>query len=162
MRPISTPVNMTDDFVGRWMSVESWQSTLKQVYHATQASPSWHSRFPGLKNYIATENIGITTSAGLVRNLFGRSIQLGRRYARSGNKAELYEALRLLGTGCHCLEDYSAHSNYTELALIELGERGVFPHVGRRTQLVLPQTRQSVYPIITGVRSDSGNLNLCG
>ncbi|KAL8832706.1 MAG: hypothetical protein Q9191_000107 [Dirinaria sp. TL-2023a] len=104
----------------------------------------------GLKNYIATENIGIATSAGLVRNLFGRSIQLGRQYARSGNKAELYEALRLLGTGCHCLEDFSAHSNYTELALIELGERGVFPHVGRRTRLVLPETGRSVYPIITG------------
>lgn len=91
----------------------------------------------GLKNYIATENIGITTSAGLVRNLFGRSIQLGRQYARSHNKADLYEALRLLGTGCHCLEDYSAHSNYTELALIELGERGVFPHVGRSTMMNL-------------------------
>ncbi|KAL9125841.1 MAG: hypothetical protein Q9217_005016 [Psora testacea] len=104
----------------------------------------------GLKNYIATENIGIATSAGLVRNLFGRSIHLGRQYARSNNKADLYEALRLLGTGCHCLEDFSAHSNYTELALIELGERDVFPHVGRRTMMNLPGARQPVYPIITG------------
>ena len=86
----------------------------------------------------------------MVRNLFGRSIQLGRQYARSKNKADLYEALRLLGTGCHCLEDYSAHSNYTELALIELGERAVFPHVGRRTQVELPGARQPVYPLITG------------
>ena len=104
----------------------------------------------GLKNYIATENMGIVTSAGLVRNLFGRSIQLGRQYARSKNKADLYEALRLLGTGCHCLEDYSAHSNYTELALLELGERGIFPHVGRRTMIDLPGSRQPVYPLITG------------
>ena len=79
----------------------------------------------GLKNYIATENVGIASSAGLVRDLFGRSIELGRQFARTGNKADLHEALRLLGTGCHCLEDYSAHSNYTELALIELGERSV-------------------------------------
>ncbi|MCJ1425485.1 hypothetical protein MMC29_003384 [Sticta canariensis] len=104
----------------------------------------------GLKNYIASENIGITTSAGLVRNLFGRSIQLGRQYARSENKADLYEALRLLGTGCHCLEDYSAHSNFTELALIELGERGIFPHVGRRTMIDLPGARHPVYPLVTG------------
>lgn len=104
----------------------------------------------GLKNYIASEGMGITTSAALVRNLFGRCIQLGRQYARTGNKADLYEAFRLLGTGCHCLEDYSAHSNYIELALIELGERGVFPHVGRRTEIQLPGTRQPVYPIITG------------
>lgn len=104
----------------------------------------------GLKNYIASEGMGIATSAGLVRNLFGRSIQLGRQYARSKNKADLYEALRLLGTGCHCLEDYSAHSNYTELALIELGERDVFPHVGRRTQVQLPENGRSVFPIITG------------
>ena len=106
--------------------------------------------YTGLKNYIATENIGIATSAGLVRNLFGRSIQLGRKFARSNNKADLYEALRLLGTGCHCLEDYSAHSNYTELALAELGERDVFPHVGRRTMMDIPNTRHSVYPLITG------------
>ena len=104
----------------------------------------------GLKHYIASEDQGITTSAGHVRNLFGRCIELGRQYGRSGNKADLYEAFRLLGTGCHCLEDYSAHSNYVELALIELGEREVFPHVGRRTQVRLPGVRQPVYPIITG------------
>lgn len=104
----------------------------------------------GLKNYIATENMNITSSAGLVRNLYGRSIQLGRKFARSGNKTDLYEALRLLGTANHCLEDYSAHSNYTELALIELNEGGVFPHVGRRTKIDLPGARQAVYPIVTG------------
>ncbi|KAK4976557.1 hypothetical protein LTR66_010827 [Elasticomyces elasticus] len=104
----------------------------------------------GLKKYIATEDAGITTSAGLVRNLFGRSIELGRQYARSGNKADFYEALRLLGTGCHCLEDYSAHSNYTELALIELGEQNVFPHVGRRTQMRVRGARQPIFPIVTG------------
>lgn len=108
------------------------------------------NRGPGLKNYIASEHVGITTSAGLVRNLFGRSIQLGREYARSKNEADLHEALRLLGTGCHCLEDFSAHSNFTELALIELGERDVFPHVGRRTQVELPGVRRPVYPLVTG------------
>ncbi|KAI9743502.1 MAG: hypothetical protein M1818_002815 [Claussenomyces sp. TS43310] len=104
----------------------------------------------GLKNYIASEERGITTSAGHVRSLFTESIRLGRSYARSGNKAELYEALRLLGTGCHCLEDFSAHSNYTELALIELGQTDVFPHVGRRTQMRLPGAQHHVYPLITG------------
>ena len=49
----------------------------------------------GLKNYIASENAGIATSAGLVRNLYGRSIQLGRQYARSRNKADLYEGMHL-------------------------------------------------------------------
>jgi hypothetical protein len=46
--------------------------------------------------------------------------------------------------------DYSAHSNYTELALIELGERDVFPHVGRSTQMRLQGAQQPVYPVITG------------
>ncbi|KAL9640995.1 MAG: hypothetical protein Q9204_000436 [Flavoplaca sp. TL-2023a] len=104
----------------------------------------------GLKVYIATEGMGIATSAGLIRDLFRRSIHLGRQYGQSKNKADLYEALRLLGTACHCLEDYSAHSNYTELALIELGERGVFPHVGRRTQITLQETGRSVFPCVTG------------
>lgn len=104
----------------------------------------------GLKAYIASENLGIDTSAALVRKLFTQSIQLGRRYARNGNKEDLYEALRLLGTGCHCLEDFSAHSNYTELALIELGERDVFPHVGRDCKVRLRGARAPVYPIVTG------------
>jgi hypothetical protein len=46
--------------------------------------------------------------------------------------------------------DYSAHSNYTELALIEMGERDVFPHVGRQTQIRLQGSRNPVYPIVTG------------
>lgn len=46
--------------------------------------------------------------------------------------------------------DYLAHSNYCELALIELGERDVFPHVGRNTRLRLPGARHEVYPIVTG------------
>ena len=105
----------------------------------------------GLKNYIASEDQGIATSAGLVRDLFGKCIELGRRYGQNENKADLYEALRLLGTGCHCLEDFAAHSNYTELALIELGERDTFPHVGRRTQINLQGAHQgSVFPIVTG------------
>lgn len=104
----------------------------------------------GLKAYIASENLGIDTSAGLVRKLFSQSIELGRRYARNNNKDDLYEALRLLGTGCHCLEDFSAHSNFTELALIELGERDVFPHVGRNCKVRLRGARSAVYPLVTG------------
>jgi hypothetical protein len=103
-----------------------------------------------LKHYIATEDVGIDTSATLIRRVLGRSIQLGRRYGRSGNKDDLYEALRLLGTGLHCLEDYAAHSNYTELSLIEMGEREVFPHVGRDTKLQVDGVDEEVYPIVTG------------
>ncbi|CAI7639014.1 unnamed protein product [Penicillium glandicola] len=104
----------------------------------------------GLKHYIATEDLGIDTSAALIRRVLGRSIQLGRRYGQSGNKDDLYEALRLLGTGLHCLEDYAAHSNYTELSLIELGETDVFPHVGHNTKLQVDGVDEEVYPIVTG------------
>lgn len=58
----------------------------------------------GLKNYIANEQAGCMTSALHVRRLFTRCIELGRSYGRSRNKDELYESLRLLGTGLHCLE----------------------------------------------------------
>ncbi|KAL3472410.1 heterokaryon incompatibility protein Het-C-domain-containing protein [Aspergillus californicus] len=104
----------------------------------------------GLKNYISNERLDIATSAGLVRRVFGRSIHLGRKYARSGNAEDLHEALRLLGTGLHCLEDYAAHSNYVELSLIELGESEVFPHVGRDTQVEIEGLQEPVYPIVTG------------
>ncbi|KAL5117255.1 hypothetical protein ACEQ8H_004814 [Pleosporales sp. CAS-2024a] len=102
----------------------------------------------GLKNYIASEDMGITTSAGMVRDLLRRCIDLGRR--SGGRGPDFYEALRLLGTATHCLEDYSAHSNYTELVLIELGERDIFPHVGRNAQVELQAARKRVYPIVTG------------
>ncbi|KAK3498249.1 heterokaryon incompatibility protein Het-C-domain-containing protein [Neurospora crassa] len=104
----------------------------------------------GMKNYIANENIGIMSSAEHVRKLFSKCIRLGRSYKETNDKTELYEALRLMGTGLHCLEDYLAHSNYTELALIEMGERDVFPHVGRDTKLRIPGARHSVYPVVTG------------
>jgi hypothetical protein len=84
----------------------------------------------------------------MVRDLLRRCIDLGQR---SGGRGEdFYEALRLLGTATHCLEDYSAHSNYTELCLIELGARDVFPHVGRNAMVQIEGVRNPVYPIITG------------
>lgn len=84
----------------------------------------------------------------MVRDLLRRCIDLGRR--SGGRGPDFYEALRLLGTATHCLEDYSAHSNYTELALIELGERDVFPHVGRNARVQVQAARKEVYPIVTG------------
>lgn len=48
------------------------------------------------------------------------------------------------------IKDFLAHSNYTELALIELGERDVFPHVGRDTEIRIPGARDNVYPCVTG------------
>lgn len=104
----------------------------------------------GLKQYIASEDLGITTSAGMVRRLFRRCIELGRQYTQTKDEKDLYEALRLLGTACHCLEDFSAHSNYVELALVELGETNVFPHVGRQTRIQLQGAPQPVFPIVTG------------
>ncbi|KAI0882288.1 Het-C-domain-containing protein [Annulohypoxylon maeteangense] len=104
----------------------------------------------GLKNYIANERARIMTSALHVRKLFGRCIELARSYKNSNRKSELHEALRLLGTGLHCLEDFLAHSNYTELALIEMGERDIFAHVGRNTKIEIPGARHEVYPCVTG------------
>ena len=45
-------------------------------------------------------------------------------------------------------KDYSAHSNYCELALRELGFRNVFPHTGHATEINL--RGKQVFPIVTG------------
>lgn len=58
----------------------------------------------GMKNYIANERAGIVTSAAHVRRLFTKCVELGRNYQRNKRKDDLYEALRLMGTGLHCLE----------------------------------------------------------
>lgn len=84
----------------------------------------------------------------MVRDLLRRCIDLGRR--SGGRGPDFYEALRLLGTATHCLEDYSAHSNYAELVLIELGERDIFPHVGRNAQFHVQEAGKQVFPIVTG------------
>ncbi|KAK4120032.1 heterokaryon incompatibility Het-C [Parathielavia appendiculata] len=107
----------------------------------------------GMKNYIANESGGWATSAGYLRWSFARSIHFGRVYTNgangtSGKEADLCEALRCLGQALHCMEDFSAHSNYCELALVELGYHNVFPHCGSATQIHL--NGRMVYPLVTG------------
>ena len=58
----------------------------------------------GIKNYVSNDRVGIMTSSWLLHNLFERCIELGRAYNRSNRNSDLYEALRLMGTGLHCLE----------------------------------------------------------
>ncbi|EMC91847.1 hypothetical protein BAUCODRAFT_38991 [Baudoinia panamericana UAMH 10762] len=105
----------------------------------------------GMKNYIANESGGWATSLGYVKYSFARSIHFGRLYthgAQRGREEDLCEALRCLGQGLHCLEDFGAHTNYTELALRELGFHNVFPHVG--TQTMLNVRGKQIYPLVTG------------
>lgn len=107
----------------------------------------------GMKNYISNEKGGWATSAGYLRFSLGRCIHFGRLYLHgghgvSGKEADLCEALRCLGQSLHCLEDFSAHSNYCELALRELGYNEVFPHCGTNAQINL--RGKHTYPIVTG------------
>ncbi|RBR19449.1 uncharacterized protein FIESC28_05604 [Fusarium coffeatum] len=105
----------------------------------------------GMKNYIANENGHWATSAAYLRYSLARSIHYGRLYtsgSSKGNEDDLCEALRCLGQALHTLEDFSAHSNYCELALRELGYHSVFPHCGSHTEIHLHGKR--VYPLVTG------------
>ena len=107
----------------------------------------------GMKNYIANERGGWATSAGYVKFSFARAIHYGRMYTNGpngerGSEANLAEALRCLGQGLHCLEDFGAHTNYTELALREMGYSNVFSHTGTQTQINLHG--KHVFPLVTG------------
>lgn len=107
----------------------------------------------GMKNYIANESGGWATSAGYLRFSFARSIHFGRLYTSGGSgskgkEADLCEALRCLGQALHCMEDFSAHSNYCELALRELGYHNVFTHCGTQAEINIHGKR--LYPIVTG------------
>ncbi|KAF8866883.1 Het-C-domain-containing protein [Acephala macrosclerotiorum] len=97
-----------------------------------------------MKNYIANESGGWATSAGYIKFSFARSIHFGRLYTSGrgnsrGKEADLCEALR---------EDFGAHTNYTELALRELGYHEVFPHCGVATEINVREKR--IYPLVTG------------
>lgn len=75
---------------------------------------------------------------------------MGRRAKHGGGGSEaLYEAYRLLGTALHTLEDFSAHSNYCELALQKLGYHQIFDHVGSNVRVRAPNG-QMVAPLVTG------------
>lgn len=78
---------------------------------------------------MATEGGGWATSTEFIRNTLRDCIQKGRN-AGGNEGAELWETYRLLGQGLHTLEDFTAHSNWVELALRKLGHRDVFCHVG--------------------------------
>ena len=106
-----------------------------------------------MKNYIANEYGGWATSAGYIKFSFSRSIHYGRMYTHGpsgsrGREEDLCEALRCLGQGLHCLEDFGAHTNYTELTLRELGFTNVFPHTGSSTQLNVHG--KHIFPLVTG------------
>ncbi|KAL8769460.1 MAG: hypothetical protein Q9209_004521 [Squamulea sp. 1 TL-2023] len=107
----------------------------------------------GMKNYIANEGLEIATSAGYIKHSFARSVHFGRVYTNGagnsrGREADLCEALRCLGQGLHCMEDFGAHTNYTELALREIGYHNVFPHCGSATEISIRGRR--VFPLVTG------------
>ena len=106
-----------------------------------------------MKNYIANEFGGWATSTGYIKHSFARAIHFGRVYTNgtggtSGREEDLCEALRCLGQGLHTLEDFGAHTNYTELALRELGFTDVFPHTGVRSEINIRGKR--IYPLVTG------------
>ncbi|KAI4700456.1 hypothetical protein J4E89_010907 [Alternaria sp. Ai002NY15] len=107
----------------------------------------------GMKNYIANEHGNWATSTGYVKYSFARAIHFGRLYTHGqsgqrGRDEDLSEALRCLGQGLHCLEDFGAHTNYTELVLRELGYTNVFPHVGVQAGINLHG--KHTYPLVTG------------
>lgn len=106
-----------------------------------------------MKNYIANTRGDWATSAAYVKYSFERCIHHGRLYANGhgffkGKDEDLAEALRCLGQGLHCLEDFGAHTNYVELALRELGMNNVFPHTGTATAINL--RGKHTFPLVTG------------
>ncbi|KAH9905125.1 heterokaryon incompatibility Het-C [Xylariomycetidae sp. FL2044] len=103
----------------------------------------------GMKNYIANSGQGWATSADYIREQLEACIELGRRKRDPDAKKESYIHL---GAALHTLEDFSAHSNFVELCLHELGEETVFPFVGDACTVEIPGIfkRRKVAPIVTG------------
>jgi hypothetical protein len=84
-----------------------------------------------------------------VRRLLARCVSVGRAHRASGRKEDEYEAYRLLGTLLHTLEDFPAHSNFTELALVGMGHQDVFVHIGDAVR-VRAHSGRMVAPLVTG------------
>ncbi len=119
------------------------------------------------------------TSKALVRRTLERCIHIGRQHRAEGRKQDEYEAYRLLGQAVrtsdsvllrvllmeayfrfqmHTLEDFSAHSNFCELALVALGHSNVFVQVGDNVRIQSPKGRW-VAPLVTGTFGSSDFLH---
>ncbi|KAJ7892896.1 heterokaryon incompatibility protein HET-C [Mycena olivaceomarginata] len=103
----------------------------------------------GMKNYIANDTGHWDTSRALVRRTLEQCIHLGRKHRSQGQKQDEYEAYRLLGQALHTLEDFSAHSNFCEIALVSMGHQEVFLHVGDQCRIQAPNGKW-VAPLVTG------------
>ncbi|KAI1181559.1 heterokaryon incompatibility Het-C [Nemania serpens] len=105
----------------------------------------------GMKNYIANSGQGWPTSAEYIRGQLEKSIELGRLKRNSSAKKDSYIHL---GAALHTIEDFSAHSNFIELCLHELGEDQVFPFVGDACRVEAPHRlwkhKKNVAPLVTG------------
>lgn len=107
----------------------------------------------GMKNYIANHGQGWDTAANYIKEQLTLSIGLGRKGDRKHQASLKKDAFRHLGAALHTLEDFSAHSNFTELALHELGEETVFTFVGDRCRVEVPHgpsKGKKVAPLVTG------------
>lgn len=107
----------------------------------------------GMKNYIANSGKGWDTAADYIRQQLLSAIELGRHGRRKHQTESRKDAFRHLGAALHTLEDFSAHSNYTEICLQELGEVGVFAFVGDECRIEVPdgpRKGSKVAPIVTG------------
>ncbi|KAH7920181.1 Het-C-domain-containing protein [Leucogyrophana mollusca] len=112
----------------------------------------------GMKNYIANENGPWDTSKALVRRTLEQCVRLGRQYRSTNQKQDLYEAYRLLGQALHTLEDFPAHSNFCELALVAQGNHQVFVHIGDSVRVQAPGGKW-VAPLATGTFGSSDFLH---
>lgn len=104
----------------------------------------------GMKNYIANSGQGWDTAADYLRDQLRTCIALGRRARLKHNGHVRKDAFRHLGAALHTLEDFAAHSNYTEICLQELGEQDVFVFVGDACRIEVPKKGKNVAPIVTG------------
>ncbi|KAG0144827.1 hypothetical protein CROQUDRAFT_659517 [Cronartium quercuum f. sp. fusiforme G11] len=102
----------------------------------------------GMKKYIASDDEDFDTSTKCIRRTFRKCIQIGREARSENDEVKEHESFRLLGTGLHTLEDFSAHSNWCELALQKLGHQQVFAHVGENVKVNSPDG--PVPPLVTG------------
>ncbi|KAJ0124272.1 hypothetical protein J7T55_005610 [Diaporthe amygdali] len=107
----------------------------------------------GMKNYIANSGKGWVTSADYLREQLLGCIELGRKGRAQHETDARKDAFRRLGAALHTLEDFSAHSNFIELCLHELGEDKIFPFVGDACRVTVPdgaRAGKEVAPLTTG------------
>lgn len=114
-----------------------------------------------MKNFLLHDIHGIADAYGIEASRPSPMTYFADQLKLAAQKRRSKDGLRHLGAALHVLEDYYAHSNFVEIALIKVGEHKVWPWVKMTPeveQMTDGAAKAQLIPLTTGYFSTADTL----